>query len=103
MTAYQESLRLFRKVAPGIKIFLIVYLVIGAFPIHHLTGSNIQAIITDGMFHYVNLEFRRILWSVIMLYAYLTNDSVMIGLLVFFFFYSSSINKEKKDRGHYYI
>lgn len=103
MTAYQESLRLFRKIAPGIKVFLILYLVIMALPIHHLTGSNIQSIIADGIFHYIHYEFRRILWSVVMVYAYLTNDSVMIGLLLFFFFFSSNVNKDKKDKGHYYI
>ena len=103
MTAYQESIRLFRKIAPGIKVFLILYLVIMALPIHHLTGSNIQSIIADGIFHYIHYEFRRILWSVVMVYAYLTNDSVMIGLLLFFLFFNSNVNKDKKDKGHYYI
>tara|TARA_Y100001938_G_scaffold101377_1_gene138522 strand:- start:608 stop:928 length:321 start_codon:yes stop_codon:yes gene_type:complete len=106
MTAYQESLRLFRKIAPFFRYFLLFYVILAMLPIHRITGSNIQSIIADGLMGHYNtlaLDIRRILWAILYIFAFLTNDTMLIAGLIFFTFWNSDNNKDNKDKGHRYI
>ena len=52
MTVLNDSLNISRKIAPGLKIFLIIYLAFQLLPIYDLTGSTIQPMIGDLQFIY---------------------------------------------------
>ena len=106
MTSYQESLRLFSKIAPFLRYFLLFYVILAMLPIHKITGSNIQSIVADGLMGYSNslyLDFMRTLWAILYIFAFLTNDTMLISGLIFFAFWDSNKNKDKKDKGHRYI
>lgn len=90
------------------KVFLIVFLVIALLPIHKLTGSNIQSIFIDGILHYSNYNkpikvISHTLFTLLCISAYYTNDGVLFGLLLFFYFFDSDVNKDKKDKGRWYV
>ena len=78
----------FRKIAPYFRYFLLFYVILAMLPIHRLTGSNIQSIVGDGLLgHGTNIM--RVLWTVLYLFAFLTNDIQLIAGLIFFAFYGA--------------
>jgi len=96
------------KYSSIIKMFLLVFLVIASLPIHLVTGSNIQSVIGDGIYHYANYNksmaiIFHTLITVIFLLSYQTKDPMLFGLLLFFILHDTDKNKDKKDRGHWYV
>ena len=90
------------------KIFLMIFLVIGVIPYYAVTGSKIQAILTDSILHYSNYNkplifITHTLFTLLLISAYYTNDGVLFGILVFFYLFDSDVNKSKKDKGHWAI
>ena len=94
----------FKNISYIPKYFLLFFLVVAVLPIHQVTGSNIQSIIGDGIYHYT-LTFALFHSFVALLFvlAYLTNDGILFGLLLFFIFHDTNRNKDKKDKGKWYI
>ena len=97
-----------KKYTGNVKIFLLVFLVVASLPIHLVTGSNIQSVIGDGVYHYMN--YNKIMSTVfhltmtlLFMVAYQTNDAILFGLLLFFNFHDTDRNKDAKDRGHWYV
>lgn len=99
MTAYKESLSLFRKIAPGLKVFLAFYLAFQLFPIYHLTGSTIQPAIGDLQFR-LNNNLRRIIVTLVFIYAFLINDPMLVALMVLFILHDTKINYKKEFGGY---
>ena len=98
----------FRKISWSVKLFLLIFLIIASLPIHSLTGSNIQSIIADGIYHYTNYNkplmfITHVLITMLFILAYLTDDAILFGLLLFFNFHDTDRNKDKKDKGKWYI
>ena len=96
------------KYSNAIKVFLLVFLVTASLPIHLVTGSNIQSVIGDGLYHYMNYnKFMATIFhttvTLIFLLAYQTKDPMLFGLLLFFILHDTDRNKDKKDKGHWYI
>lgn len=101
MTAYQESLRLFRKIAPGLKVFLIVYMSFVLFPIDHTLqyfnlDSKFQVIVSELQFRFIHYIPRRIIVTLVLIYAFLINDPMLVALMVLFSLHSTRINYKIK-------
>tara|TARA_B100001057_G_C22590759_1_gene848871 strand:+ start:229 stop:540 length:312 start_codon:yes stop_codon:yes gene_type:complete len=98
-----------KKINNYSKIFFMGFLVLDVLPIHTMTGSNIQSIIADGFIHYflryndIVYSISRILMVILFVSAYYTNDTMLLGLLIFFNFWKTSYNKDEKDKGHWYV
>jgi len=89
MSVYINSVSQFRKIAPGLKIFLIVYIVFMLIlPIDQLLSVNIQKKVVNGFDDITNSNIRRIVVGIIMGYAFLINDAMLVGLLVFFAYHN---------------
>lgn len=101
MTAYKESLSLFRKIAPGLKVFLIIYMSFLLFPIDHIfhdfnIDSRFQVIISELQFRYINHIIRRIIVTLIFIYAFLINDPMLVALMVLFILHDTKMNYKIK-------
>ena len=102
MSVLNNSTNHFRKVAPYFRYFMLFYVLLAMLPIHTFTGSNIQSIVGDGLMgHGTNMM--RVLWAILYLFGFLTNDTLLISGLIFFVFWDSDKNKDEKDKGHRYI
>jgi hypothetical protein len=108
MSSIKDYVNTFKTISYIPKIFLLFFLVIAVLPIHKVTGSNIQSIIGDGIYHYGNYNkftFALVhsLVALLFVLSYLTNDGILFGLLLFFNFHETNRNKDKKDRDKWYI
>jgi isoprenylcysteine carboxyl methyltransferase (ICMT) family protein YpbQ len=108
MSSIKDYVNTFKTISYIPKIFLLFFLVIAVLPIHKVTGSNIQSIIGDGIYHYGNYNkftFALVhsLVALLFVLSYLTNDGILFGLLLFFNFHDTNRNKDKKDRDKWYI
>ena len=97
-----------QKYSNNIKIFLLIFLVIASLPIHLVTGSNIQSVIGDGFYHYMNYNrlmgtIFHTLITILFVLAYQTKDSMLFCLVLFFIFHDTDRNKDLKDQGHWYV
>jgi len=96
------------KYSNTIKIFLLIFLVIASLPIHLVTGSNIQSVIGDGFYHYMNYNrlmgtIFHTLITILFVLAYLTKDPMLFCLLLFFILHDTDRNKDRKEQGHWYV
>jgi len=96
------------KQSKNIKFLLLIFLVIASLPIHLVTGSNIQSVIGDGFYHYMNYNrfmgtIFHTLITILFVLAYKNKDTMLFCLLLFFVFHDTDRNKEIKDRGHWYV
>ena len=91
------------EIIPYIKLGLFAFLVIAVFPIHHLTGSNIQSYIAHTLYgcmeynNTINVIVRTIIGFLFVI-AYQTKDSMLFCLLLFYFTFKPEINLDKHDR-----
>jgi len=104
----KDYIDIFKTISYIPKYFLLFFLVVAVLPIHQVTGSNIQSIIGDGIYHYSSYNkftFALVhsLVALLFVLAYLTNDGILFGLLLFFNFHDTNRNKDKKDRDKWYI
>jgi len=98
MTILNDSVSQFRRIAPGLKTFLIIYLAFQFFPIYDLTGSTIQPMIGDLQHRYIHSNLRRILVTLVLIYSYLINDPMLVALMVCFILHKTSINYKAEHR-----
>tara|TARA_Y100000389_G_scaffold15288_1_gene13533 strand:- start:605 stop:931 length:327 start_codon:yes stop_codon:yes gene_type:complete len=108
MSSIKDYVDKFKTISYIPKYFLLFFLVVAILPIHQVTGSNIQSIIGDGIYHYsIYTKFTFALFhtfiALLFVLAYLTNDGILFGLLLFFIFHDTNRNKDKKDRDKWYI
>ena len=101
MTAYQESLRLFRKIAPGLKVFLIIYMSFILLPIDHTfhyfnIDSKFQVIISELQFKFIHYIPRRTIVTFVLIYAFLINDPMLVALLALFMLHDTKLNYKIK-------
>ena len=102
MTAYKESLTLFRKIAPGLKVFLIIYMSFVLFPIDHTLqyfniDSKFQVIVSELQFRFIHYIPRRVIVTLVLIYAFLINDPMLVALMVLFSLHSTRINYKLKQ------
>ena len=69
---FKESMNMMRTIAPTLKIILISYMIFILLPINHMFNTDIQAIIDELQFKYINSYLRRITITLFLLYAYKT-------------------------------
>ena len=103
MSSIKDYVDKFKTISYIPKYFLLFFLVVAVLPIHQVTGSNIQSIIGDGIYHYANYNTFAFAVShsfiaLLFVLAYLTNDGILFGLLLFFNFHDTNRNKDKKDK-----
>ena len=101
MTAYQESLRLFRKIAPGLKVFLIIYMSFVLLPIDHTfqyfnIDSKFQGIVSELQYRFIHHIPRRIIATLLLIYAFLINDPMLVALMVLFILHDTKVNYKFK-------
>jgi len=85
MTYYQESIQLFRKFAPALKIFLIIYIIFCLIlPIDELLSIKLQKTIVNGLFNHSNRNLSRLFTGIFFGYAYLINDPILLVLITYF-------------------
>ena len=98
MSVLSNSVSQFRKIAPGLKIFLIIYLAFQFFPIYDLTGSTIQPMIGDLQYMYINSNLRRTIVTLVLIYSFLINDPMLVALMVLFIVHKTSMNYKTQYR-----
>jgi hypothetical protein len=101
MTAYKESLSLFRKIAPGLKVFLIIYMSFVLLPIDHTLqyfniDSKFQVIVSELQFRFIHYIPRRVIVTLVLIYAFLINDPMLVALMVLFMLHSTRVNYKIK-------
>ena len=93
MKVLNDTISLFKNFAPGLKLFLLTYLVVVVLlPINHMFNTEIQTTIGEFQFKYIHAYVRRIIVAIVTIYAFLINDPMLMGLVVMFILHKTEWN-----------